>query len=183
MVSGFPREFIVVNWITGFAVEKPRHLFPCPLPPPTPLLRSRQSILCEMYKNVNNVKKKLRPTHCGASKCVNQNLTAIITHGINSFRSGAAFSNWSLRVSAGNDDHRLCIFLNRHSHNVNFLIYTFDQNTFKGIQSIRWVNYFLAMSKVKIFRRNETVEILNASGGEIWLKISILEDSSWTRDI
>ena len=181
MVSGFPREFIVVNWITGFAVEKPTFISMSPTTTYSPIAVAAK--MCEMYKNVNNVKKKLRPTHCGASKCVNQNLTAIITHGINSFRSGAAFSNWSLRVSAGNDDHRLCIFLNRHSHNVNFLIYTFDQNTFKGIQSIRWVNYFLAMSKVKIFRRNETVEIQNASGGEIWLKISILEDSTGRRNV
>ena len=51
MVSGFRKEFVVVNWITaGVSVEKPRHLFPRPQPAPTPLLWSRQ--MCEMYEKV-----------------------------------------------------------------------------------------------------------------------------------
>ena len=116
-------------------------------------------------------------------RTLHQKLTAIIIHP-NKFASQQApifqIDHWE--ISAGN--HRWCIFLNRHSHDsVDFMIYTFDWNTFKSIQSIRWVNYFLAKSKVKIFLGETIVEILNASGGEIWLKISILEVSSWTRDI
>ena len=43
--------------------------------------------------------------------------------------------------------------------------------------------FFLAMSKVKIFKCNETVEILKASRAGISLKISILKDSSRAGEI
>ena len=83
-----------------------------------------------------------RLTHCGPGKCVNQNgLSApnCYHYPRNKFDSQRRrFFKLMAESFLLETTIIACVFLkSAFSYNVNFRIYTFDQNTFKGIQSIR----------------------------------------------